>query len=150
MPMKNLVLPCLLIAALLPCVASATLGEPLASIQTDGSQLRGSIKATEHAGYTLHEIALPSGTTLREYAGPGGNVFAVAWSGPAAPNLRQLMGKYFDVYVAAPKSSVTDKKHLSIQQDDLVMEASAHMRTFSGRAYLPPSIPAGVNLGDIR
>src|SRR6185437_10272110 len=85
-----------LAAVLSPCIAGAALGESEASIQTDASQLRAAAKVTAHANYRLHEATLPSGTKLREFVGPDGKVFAVAWNGPTVPNLRQCFGHYFE------------------------------------------------------
>jgi hypothetical protein len=139
-------------ACLSPRMASATLGEPEISVQTDVAQLNGAIKAsTLHGVYNLHEIQLPSGTLLREYAALDGNVFAVAWNGPSPPDLRQTFGKYFDSFVAAAKQNHGDRNHLQIQQSDLVIQVRGHMRgTFYGRAYLPTAVPVGVNLGDLQ
>jgi len=139
-----------LITGLVPCIASAALGEPEASVQADASQLKGSVKVTDHASYRLHEIQLPSGTLVREFVGSDGKVFAIAWSGPAIPNLRQTLGQYFDNYVTAAKANRAGHHHLQIQQSDLVVQASGHMRAFSGRAYLPPAVPSGVSVGDLR
>jgi hypothetical protein len=150
--LKNWVLPLLTFAAALcPHVASATLGEPEVSVQTDSEKFNGSIKVSEHASYRLHEIQLPSGTLLKEFVGADGNVFAVVWSGPRAPNLRQAMGRYFDEFTtAAAKTMHPDHNHLQIQQSDLVVQSSGHMRALSGRAYLPQAIPSGLSLGEIR
>ncbi len=137
------------IAALLPCLASAALGEPEASVAADGAQLQGSITASNQGAYRLHEIQLPSGTLVREYAGLDGSVFAVTWHGPYVPNLRQLLGRYFDEYVAAAKAPTADHHHLLVRQSDLVVESSGHMRAFNGRAYLPQAIPGGVSIGDL-
>ena len=138
-------------AVLLPCAASATLGEPASSVQTDGVQLQGSIKESDHGNYRVHEIQVPSGTIVREYSGLDGNVFAVTWHGPFVPNLRQMLGRYFDEYATAAKTqSHPDHHHLQIALSDLVVQASGHMRAFSGRAYLPQSIPGGVSLGELQ
>jgi len=138
-----------LIAALSPCIASATLGEPEVSVQTDVSQLKGSVKMTNHASYRLHEIRLPSGTVVREFAGLDGTVFAVTWNGPTVPNLRRTLGRYFDNYVTAAQAKGAGHHHLQIRQSDLVVQAGGHMRAFSGRAYLPLIVPSGVNVGDL-
>jgi hypothetical protein len=137
------------IAVLLPCLASAALGEPEASVAADGAQLQGSIKASDQGIYRLHEIQLPSGTLVREYAGLDGAVFAITWHGPYVPNLRQLFGRYFDEYVAAARAPHADHHHLQVRQSDLVVEAGGHMRAFNGRAYLPQAIPGGVSVGDL-
>ena len=148
---KKFVLTCaVLAAALSPCIADAGLGQPESTVQADALQLKGSIKATEHAGYRVQEIQLPSGTLVREFVGSDGIVFAVAWSGPTVPNLRQTLGQYFDNFVAAAKAKHGDHHHLQIQQSDLVVQAAGHMRAFSGRAYLPQAVPAGVSIGDLR
>jgi Protein of unknown function (DUF2844) len=139
----------ILIAGLAPCVASATLGDPEASVQTDVALLKGSIKVTAHASYRLHQIQLASGTLVREFVGSDGKVFAIAWKGPTIPNLRQTLGQYFDSYVTAAKAKHMGHDHLQIQQSDLVVQAAGHMRAFSGRAYLPQAVPSGVSVGDL-
>jgi len=141
----------MLIAALSPAVALATLGEPEASVQSDVAQLQGSIKATTpRANFRVHEIQLPSGTSLREFVSLDGNVFAVAWNGPFMPNLRQAFGRYFESFVAGARLNHSDHKHLQILQPDLVVQTQGHMRAFYGRAYLPLALPSGFNLGDLQ
>ena len=139
-----------LFAGLGPCIASATLGEPETSVQADVAKLKGSIKVTDHASYRLHEIQMVSGTVVREFVASDGKVFAVAWNGPTIPNLRQMLGQYFDNYVTAAKAKHAGHTHLQIQQSDLVVQAAGHMRAFSGRAYLPQAVPSGVSVGDLR
>ena len=136
-------------ALLLPGLASATLGEPEASVLADAAQLHASIKQTNLGSYRLHEVQLASGTLIREYAGLDGNVFAITWHGPYVPNLKQILGRYFDAYVAAAKAPHADHHHLLVSQGDLVVEASGHMRAFSGRAYLPKALPAGLAVGEL-
>ena len=138
------------IAALIPQVASATLGEPEVTVQADVAQLHAAIKSSEdRTGYRVHEILLPSGTVMREFVAPNGNVFAVAWQGPTRPDLRQALGQYFDAFASAPRSKFSDRRHLQIQQGDLVLQSGGHMRALSGRAYLQSAIPSGVNIGDL-
>jgi hypothetical protein len=139
-----------LIAALIPHIASATLGQPEITVQTDVAQAHAAIKSSQdRAGYRMHEIQLPSGTVLREFVGPNGNVFAVAWQGPTRPDLRQALGQYFEAYASASRTKFSDRRHVQIQQGDLVLQAGGHMRALSGRAYLVSAIPSGVNIGDL-
>jgi hypothetical protein len=147
---KWLLAGAVLAAALSPGIADAGLGQTASSVQTDAAQLKGSIKATEQAGYRVQEIQLPSGTLVREFVAPNGTVFAVAWNGPTVPNLRQTLGQYFDNFVAAAQAKHADHHHLQIQQSDLVVQAGGRMRAFTGRAYLPQAVPGGVNIGDLR
>jgi hypothetical protein len=140
----------LLITILSPCIAAAALGEPEASVDTDVAQLHASIKINSRAGYRVHELALPSGTLLREFVGMDGKVFAVAWNGPTIPDLRQTFGRYFDSYVSAAKSKHAAHSQLQITRSDLVVQSGGHMRAFAGRAYLPLSLPSGVDIGDLQ
>jgi hypothetical protein len=140
----------LLIAALIPQVASATLGEPEITVQGDVAQAHAAIKSSQdRSNYRVHEIQLPSGTVMREFVAPNGNVFAVAWQGPTRPDLRQALGQYFDAFAAAPRSKFSDRRHVQIQQGDLIVQSGGHMRALRGRAYLQSAIPSGVNLGDL-
>ena len=147
---RSALLGAMLAAALSPCVASATLGEPEITVQTDVARAHASIKSLqERTTYRVHEIALPTGTVMREFVAPSGKVFAVTWQGPRRPDLRQALGQYFDAYVSAPRSKFADRRHVQIQQGDLVVQAGGHMRALSGRAYLLSAIPSGVNIGDL-
>jgi Protein of unknown function (DUF2844) len=143
-------LPMLAALALSPNFAAAALGEPETSIQGDVAKFQGRVNSTEHLTYRVHEIALPSGTVVREYVALGGAVFAIAWRGPKVPNLRQALGRYFDNYVATAKATPINHRRLDIAQTDLVVHAMGHMRAFSGIAYVPQAIPSGVSVGELQ
>jgi hypothetical protein len=149
-PRQFLTFVALLTACLGPSLACAGLGEPETSVQGDVAKLQGAVNTLEHLTHRTHEIELPSGTVLREFVAPGGAVFAVAWHGPIIPNLRQVLGKYFDNYVAAAKVSPLNHRRVDINQLDLVVHAAGHMRAFTGVAYLPQSVPSGVSVGELR
>ena len=139
-----------LVVALIPGIALATLGEPESTVQTDVTRSLASIKSSQqHEGYRVHEIELPSGTVMREFVGTDGKVFAVAWHGPTRPDLRQALGQYFDAYVSAPRAKIADRRHVQIQQGDLIVQAGGHMGALSGRAYLASAVPSGVSVGDL-
>ena len=148
--LNGIVLAVSLAFALLPPTANATLGETEASIALDGQQLQSSIKMSERAHYRVHELKTTLGTVVHEFAGADGTVFAIAWSGPSMPDLRQTLGRYFEVYTAGAKVNRAGHAHLQFEQDGLVVEVSGHMRAFTGRAYLPQSVPAGMALGELR
>lgn len=140
----------LVAAALFPASAEAALGAPYASIDTDQTVLRASLKVTPHGNYQVHELTLPSGTLVREYVTTSGVVFAVAWNGPSKPNLSQLLGPYFADLSAAAQTSRVGHNHLDLTRSDLVIQAGGHMRAFSGRAYLVAAVPAGVSSDELR
>ena len=147
--MKYRLASVLLLASLASPAAHAALGESKASVQADAVQLGGSVKVTQHPTYQTHEIQLPSGTQLREFADQDGKVFAVAWRGPAPPNLKQALGQYFDNYVAAAKVNRLGHHHLEISSSELIVHAAGHMRAFTGVAYLPQALPGGFDLGEL-
>lgn len=144
----------MLALAALPVPALAGLGDNVASVARDRAQLHGQLKAaTSSAGFTVQEIDEPSGTVVREYISPSGTVFAVSWTGPSKPDLRQIFGSYFQQYLSAAKSmrrGAAARRHFEVRQPDLIVQSSGHMRSFHGRAYVPSLIPAGVTPDDIR
>ena len=140
----------LALAAMIPTIASATLGESDASIQADQVRLKSGLKVIEHANFRVHEMQLPSGTVLRQYVAPSGVVFAVTWAGPTMPDLRQTLGRYFDPFVAGAKANTAGHRQLQFQSAGLVVQSGGHMRSFTGRAYLANSLPSGVTPQDLR
>jgi hypothetical protein len=67
--------------------------------------------------------------------------------------LRQLLGAYFDQYAQAVQAQRAERHGhgpVLIQQPGLVVQITGHMRSFRGRAYLPPMLPAGVHSEDLR
>ena len=106
--------------------------------------MRGAVRVSQHQAYTVHELQVPYGTRVREYVSPSsGKVFAITWQGPRIPDLRQLLGSYFDEYARAVQSR---RGHgpLLIEVPGLVVQSAGHQRSFAGRAYLPQEVPSGV------
>lgn len=129
----------------------AALGGNIASIEQDRMQMKATVPVKIAAEkFTVHEMTLTSGTRVREYITTMGTVFAVTWRGQTIPDLRQLMGDYFDTYTTAAKSQQSQRSHLTIQQDDLVVHSGGHMRAYMGSAYVPKLLPVGVTEADIK
>jgi Protein of unknown function (DUF2844) len=114
--------------------------------------MQARVQSSQHSGYMLHEIQSATGTTVREYVSPAGTVFAVAWKGAFAPNLRQLLGSQFEPYQQAMKTPSGRASHgpATIRLPNLVVQLSGHMGDYFGRAYIPEKVPAGVSLELIR
>jgi len=91
-----------------------------------------------------HDLTLPSGFVAHELVSPSGVVYAVAWSGPEKPNLRELLGLYFRQLVERPPRG--DRNHLVVSGDDLEIRTSGHPHWFAGRAWVPSLVPRGVDL----
>jgi Protein of unknown function (DUF2844) len=138
--------------------AWAALGGDVTTVQADQLHMQGSIRTTATtAAYTVHEIQSPAGTVVREYISSAGKsagkVFGIAWQGQWQPDMRQLLGSYFDQYAQAAKARRNSRMRrgpLSIQEPGLTVQMSGHLRSFSGRAYVPEMMPQGVPVEDIR
>ena len=120
----------------------AALGGDGASVDSDVSRMKGSLRMTSSAAFTVHEITTPYGTVVREYVSPADKVFAVSWRGPVIPDLRQVLGGYYGQYLQATDAPhAGGHRHLSIEQPGLVVQSSGHMRAFFGRAWAPDLLP---------
>jgi hypothetical protein len=132
----------------------AALGGSASSIDADRVKMQAALLRVQSGNaYTLHEIQSASGTTIREYVSSSGDVFGVAWNGPAMPDLRQVFGDYFTAYQrAVQEARQTRRSHgpLAIDNGDLVVQVSGHMRSLSGRAYVKRLMPATVQPSAIR
>jgi hypothetical protein len=141
----------LLILGALP--AWASLGGDRASVDADQVHLQGTRTTKAVESYTVHEIHAAGGVVVREYVSADGKVFAIGWNGPWMPDLRQLLGGYFEQYVQAAKAQNAarpGRRPLMIEQPGLVVEVGGHPRAFTGRSYVPEMLPAGVRAEEIR
>ena len=130
--------------------ASAALGGDVSSIQADRARLQASERIIPTQKYTVHEMQTARGTLIRQFASPGGTVFAVSWQG-FAPDLEQLLGTYFDEYVQAVQAQPGRRaRGIHIDTGDLVFESGGHMRFVTGRAFLRSKMPSGVSSDQVR
>jgi hypothetical protein len=135
-----------------PVSARASLGGKTTSVEDDRAVVQASRTVTELDVYSVHELAIPTGTVVREFVSPGGTVFAVSWHGPFIPDLRLFLGEHFGAFAEAVARTPRRPGHgsLLVNTPHLVVESVGHMRAFAGRAYLPARLPAGLDEGAIR
>jgi hypothetical protein len=76
---------------------------------------------------------------------PQGKVFGISWSGPVMPDLSQLLGPYLGQFQNSPNTKRARRRGASLDDGELVVEISGHMRAFFGRAYLISQLPAGAS-----
>lgn len=132
--------------------ALAALGEPADSIAADREVLQGvQRRSTPHARYTVQEIA-SGASQVREYLLPSGVVFGISWNGRMNPDLRQLLGSYWNEYATARQKDVRSfgRRSRSVATPHAVVQTWGHMRNLRGRAYLPGLIPTGVAIDEIK
>jgi hypothetical protein len=125
----------------------------LDSISSDQSQMKAMSRLSEAGAYSVYELQSPTGTVVREYVSSAGRVFGVAWQGPFIPDLRLILGSYFEQYSRSTKPQrerYVGRRPLDIREPGLVVQTTGHMRAYWGRAYDPGLLPAGVGVNEIR
>ena len=132
--------------------AHAGLGGDAASVLSDAAELQGVVQSASRPLYDVQEINADPGMRVREFLNRDGIVFAVSWAGPAMPDLQRLLGAHFPAYTAALAALTHPGLHRTVRVSatGLVVESGGHLRAYSGRAYLPALIPAGVSGADLR
>ncbi|SRR5579871_5464523 len=132
----------------------AALGGGVSSVDADRVKMQAALLRIQTSeAYTLHEIQSAAGITVREYVSSSGDVFGVAWNGPAMPDLAQVLGTYFPAYqraVQEQRQAHRARGPLAIDDGDLVVQVSGHMRSYVGRAYVKRLMPASVQPSAIR
>jgi hypothetical protein len=94
--------------------------------------------------YTDVRRTLASQVVVHEFSDAGGKVFAVSWSGPFKPDLKELLGTHFDKYrELGARSERGDRSHLQVDTGEAIVVSTGRMGAFEGRAWLPASLPAG-------
>lgn len=131
--------------------ALARLGGDAASIDIDALALgaASSERVSTTTAYVVHQIRGGNGTAVREYLSVGGVVFAVAWEGPLMPDLRQILGERFAVLERAQRGKEGVQRPFGVADAELVVVSTGRMRSFTGRAWVPALVPAGVTPADL-
>jgi hypothetical protein len=124
--------------------AHAALGGKVASVAVDQKQMMANLAVTSNGRFQVHELQASGTNVVREYVSPDGNVFGVAWTGQAIPQYSQILGSYADEITKAARTRRDHRAPLTIQEPGFVFFAFGHMRSHSGRAYIPTMVPAGV------
>ncbi len=138
------------VALLCATPALAALGADVSSVQADLAHMKGAVRVTESTGFSVHEISTTYGVHVREFIGSDGKVFAVAWDGPVNPDLRQVLGSYYDQFLTAAAAVHGNHRHLAIEQPGLVVQNNGRMRAFNGRAWVPGMLPQNFSADEIQ
>ena len=140
------------IAAFCAPPAQAALGGAAADLAAEAARVGSEVRWQSLTQYEVGEIDAGSGVIVREYVDRAGQVFAVSWTGPVPPDMRQLLGIHFAQYAAGLAAFAHPglKRSVRVATPDLIVEAGGHLRAYSGRAYLPALLPGGVVPGEFR
>jgi hypothetical protein len=155
--------------------AHAALGGNASSITSDHTAVGGTLTTTQRsanasvnavgvigvnslsstqssAAYTVTTITTDLGTTINEYQTANGVVFAISWSGPAVPNLGQLLGTHVtEMRAGAAANAAAGNTHgpMTMDNGDLVVFSGGMMQAYHGLAYLKSAMPAGVTTANL-
>ena len=102
--------------------------------------------------YTLTERMTDAAVAVREYADASGVVFAVAWDGPARPDLHTLLGRYFEAFAAAVanRAAGTGRRDVNVSTGEMLVQMGAHLRSHRGRVVLRALVPEGASIAEIQ
>lgn len=124
--------------------AQAALGEDVSSVTSLQARLGAGLQVYVRERFAIHELALPTGTKLREFVADSGKVFAVTWSGGWRPNLREIMGSHYDRFVVATRGRRARRGIVRMELPGMVVVMGGHLRNFFGRVILTDLMPAGL------
>jgi hypothetical protein len=137
---------------LLACAGAshAALGGPPEQFDAQGTTV-ASVVSAAGSKYLTRDTTLATGTRVREYVSDRGVVFALTWEGPVLPDLKALLGKYFDTMVAeSARLPRAGRSHLGVNDPEVVIYSGGRMRAFEGSAWIPAEFPAGFAAEDVR
>ena len=142
------ILPALFVAP----QAVASLGDNSNTVEGDRQTLNGVVQVTTQTSFSVHEITLPNGGSVKEYVSNQGTVFAITWRGRVHPDLHVLLGNYHSEFQTqdSQKPKVFGRGIRTVMGPNVVVEKFGHMRDVRGRAYLPSLLPSGVSVEDLQ
>ena len=139
----------LLLNALLVTPSWAELGGRTATISSDQRVLRARLSAEARSNFTVHSLTSENGLVTREYVNGQGVVFAIAWEGPSRPDLKAVLGGYFDRFQSDTARRPGQARRMGAMRSshvDFIAVSGGHGGEFWGHAYLPSLVPAGFDL----
>ena len=134
--------------------AQAELGGAVSTVQTDGKRMSARMISANMGGYMLHTLTRGNGGTVHELTNAKGQVFAVTWFGPGKPDLRSLLGRYFQTFQAANAGSgrglrMPLRRPPQVNEPDLQIQTEGHMGWFRGVAFIPSLAPPGFSAANL-
>jgi hypothetical protein len=102
--------------------------------------------------YLVSEAELETGTLLREFSLPNGVVFAVSWTGPVLPDLKEALGRHFVTFAGEVERMRAQGQRggpVSFERNNMVLSSTGRMGAFSGHAVLPHLVPVGVDIHEL-
>ena len=149
----TLVKVALAVAGVMPLASYAALGGAPSIGPASPTMLRSAASITPFTAttpYTMREAHGADGVTIHEYVLPDNVVFAVTWQGPVRPDMSVLLGSYFPNFANAAAQRARGAGPLIEHGTDLYIESVGRSGRFTGKAYLPRLVPAGVRVEQLQ
>lgn len=121
----------------------AALGDDVSAVEQDRVRMHASHEVRKRGAWDVHELTTAVGSTVREFVGPDGIVFAVSWSGGWRPDLRDMLGTHYDRFIAGTRGRRRTQGSVRVELPGMVVVMGGYLRTFFGHAYLSDRLPAG-------
>jgi hypothetical protein len=130
--------------------ARAALGDDVSAVEQDRVQMHANLQVRRNANYDVHELATAIGSTVREFVGQDGKVFAVSWSGGWRPDLRTIMGSHYARYIEHTRGKRRARGPARIELPGMVVFMGTYLRTSFGHVYLTDQLPTGFSPEEIK
>lgn len=145
MPDKLALATCLVLSS---ASAWASLGED--GLRLDAVHRRQAQMSTPSGvPFTQQQFELKSGTVVQAFRDRSGAVFALSWSGPFLPDMRELLGPHFTA-LSEQQRRPGPGGSLVVRNERVVVVSEGRLGAFHGRAWLPGQLPAGFQPGDLQ
>lgn len=135
-----------LLGLLLAGTAQAQLGGDAASIAGD-AQAFSTMSIRQSVGTLVRYEVKTAATTIHEYLGSTGLVYAISFRGSATPNLDQLLGSYTAAFNASVRH---DRRSANVDTPTLRAQLHGSPGAVSGVLWLPELLPPGVTTGALQ
>lgn len=141
-----------LLLILIPKYSFAALGDAPLIVENDVKNF-ASEPATEtlNDNYKVYEFKTTQ-YILKQYTTTDGTVFAVSWRGDKIPNLKNVLGKYYDEFKNAELNGQINReprRSLNIKTEKLIFNMSGHIHNKKGSAYDPKLVPSTFKMENI-
>jgi multidrug efflux pump subunit AcrA (membrane-fusion protein) len=113
-------------------------------------RMQAKLQITNRDSYAIHELQMPTGAKVREFADHGGKVFAVSWSGGWGPNLRDILGVHYEQFIQGSGGRRVTRGPVRIVLPGMVIVMAGHQRNFFGQVCLTDLLPVGLRPEDVR
>ncbi|HRG62518.1 MAG: DUF2844 domain-containing protein [Neisseriales bacterium] len=141
---------CFCLLATISLSAYASLGESSEEVNNDAKNLSSWVSNIETTDNYVIKSINTENTQIKEYINPASDtVFAIRWAGKRIPNMKVLLGNYFDEFMNT-KGSSHGLTSGSSANTDLISNYGGVPGHFFGQVILTKYLPQGLKIGDLK